>query len=94
MSKDEELELFDPSRPPLVSGGALTGPLAAPIRFVLSGPVHFNAMPTNWLTFNPCGVRINMETGEVVIPDCLSLTDAARAFWDAVDGLRRGAGFR
>jgi hypothetical protein len=39
--------------------------------------------PTPWLILK-CGIKIDMETGEVVIPDGLALTDAARAFWDAV----------
>ena len=40
--------------------------------------------PSPWLTFMPCGLKIDMETGEVVIPEGLALTDAARAFWAAV----------
>lgn len=31
-----------------------------------------------------CGISINLETGEVTIPEGLDLTEASRAFWDAV----------
>lgn len=60
-------------------------------------PLQFQAVPIDGgnlslqlirrcptLTFMPCGLRIDLETGEVVIPEGLSLTDAAKAFWDAV----------
>ena len=59
-------------------------------------PLQFQAVPIDggnlslqlirspWLTFRPCGLRIDLETGEVVIPEGLALTDAAKAFWDAV----------
>ena len=40
--------------------------------------------PSSWLSLDPCGIRIDVQTGEVVIPDGLPLTDAARAFWAAV----------
>lgn len=40
--------------------------------------------PRPVLTLNPCGIEINLETGEVAIPEGLDLTDAARAFWEAV----------
>jgi hypothetical protein len=40
--------------------------------------------PPHTLTLKPCGIQIDLETGEVVIPDGLQLTDAARAFWAAV----------
>ena len=43
-----------------------------------------SAVQPQWLTLSGCGVRINLKTGEVVIPEGLALTDAARAFWDAV----------
>lgn len=36
------------------------------------------------ITFTRSGISMNMETGEVTIPDALPLTDAARAFWDEV----------
>jgi hypothetical protein len=36
------------------------------------------------LSLGPCGIKIDCETGEVVIPEGLELTDAARAFWAAV----------
>jgi hypothetical protein len=48
----------------------------------------------NWLTLMPSGIRIDMETGEVVIPEGLSLTDASRAFWEAVQRIAgRQVGF-
>jgi hypothetical protein len=47
------------------------------------------ATPNNWLTFNPSGIKIEMATGEVVIPDGLTLTDAARAFWDAIAAFKQ-----
>lgn len=46
----------------------------------------------HYLKLLPCGIQIDLETGEVVIPDGLALTDAARGFWDAVQhvsGYRR-----
>lgn len=45
--------------------------------------------PNNWLTFHPSGLKVELETGEVVIPEGLTLTDAARAFWDAVSAYRQ-----
>lgn len=54
--------------------------------FIVRGPV-FNAHPTlavtDWLTFS-CGLRINVATGEVVIPDGLTLPEASRAFWEGL----------
>jgi hypothetical protein len=44
-----------------------------------------------YLTLSPCGIRIDMRSGEVEIPDGLSLTDASRAFWEAVG--HKGGGF-
>jgi hypothetical protein len=38
--------------------------------------------PTNWLSFPACGLRINMDTGQVVIPDGLTLDEASRQFWE------------
>jgi hypothetical protein len=38
--------------------------------------------PTQWLTFASCGLRINLATGEVVIPDGLALHEASRQFWE------------
>jgi hypothetical protein len=37
-----------------------------------------------WVTFMPCGLRINMRTGEVVIPEDLTLDDASREFWQGL----------
>lgn len=51
----------------------------------------FNPQPQEWLTFMPCGLRINLKTGEVVIPDGLSLDEASLAFWQ---GLRQYYGVR
>jgi hypothetical protein len=53
--------------------------------------VTFSQPKMNWLTLMPSGIRIDMETGEVVIPDGLSLSDAARAFWEAVGHIARPA---
>jgi hypothetical protein len=47
--------------------------------------------PSPWLQLMPSGIKIDCETGEVVIPEGLALTDAARAFWDAV---QRISGYR
>jgi hypothetical protein len=47
------------------------------------------ANTSNWLTFQPSGIKIELATGEVVIPEGLTLTDAARAFWDAVACFRQ-----
>jgi len=46
-----------------------------------------NPEAMNWLTFNPSGLRINMRTGEVVIPEGLTLDEASRAFWDGLGKL-------
>jgi hypothetical protein len=47
------------------------------------------------LSFMPCGIQIDLETGEVVIPEGLPLTDAAKAFWAAVQHMSgyRAPGF-
>jgi AraC-like DNA-binding protein len=37
-----------------------------------------------WLTFNPSGLRINMRTGEVIIPEGLTLDAASRTFWEGL----------
>jgi hypothetical protein len=50
--------------------------------------VTFSQPKMNWLTLMPSGIKIDMETGEVVIPEGLSLTDASRAFWEAVSQWR------
>ena len=44
-----------------------------------------------YLTLRLCGIRIDMRSGEVEIPEGLSLTDASRAFWEAVG--HKGGGF-
>jgi hypothetical protein len=43
-----------------------------------------NPTAMDWITFNPCGLQINMKTGEVVIPEGLSLDEASLAFWEGV----------
>jgi len=46
----------------------------------------------NKLNLGKCGIVIDLETGEVTIPEGLALTDAAREFWNAVEhisGYRR-----
>lgn len=45
----------------------------------VAGPTH--------LTIS-CGISIDLETGEVTIPEGLDLTEASRAFWDAVQQTR------
>ena len=40
--------------------------------------------PNHWLMLGPSGIKINMQTGEVTIPDGLNLTDAAKEFWKMV----------
>ena len=37
-----------------------------------------------WLTFSPCGLKINLNTGEVIIPQGLTLDEASRAFWEGL----------
>ena len=39
-----------------------------------------------------CGIKIDLETGEVTIPEGMSLTEASLAFWEAV-GNRYRPGF-
>lgn len=46
----------------------------------------FNAAPIEWLTLMPSGLRISLLTGEVVIPEGLTLDDASRAFWEGLRG--------
>jgi hypothetical protein len=46
------------------------------------------ASPIKWLCFE-CGIRINVQTGEVEIPDGLALDDASRAFWEGIGRLVR-----
>jgi hypothetical protein len=36
-----------------------------------------------FITFS-CGISINTQTGEVTIPDGISLSDASKAFWTAL----------
>jgi hypothetical protein len=36
------------------------------------------------LTLAPSGISINLETGEVTLPPGLTIRDAAREFWEAV----------
>jgi hypothetical protein len=36
------------------------------------------------ITFGPSGISINVETGEVTIPEGLSVSDAARSFWQTL----------
>lgn len=43
---------------------------------------QFDQQPIN-ITFAP-GITIDGKTGNVTIPEGLSLDDASRAFWDAV----------
>jgi hypothetical protein len=47
--------------------------------------------PSQIMTFL-CGIKINLETGEVTIPEGMSLSEASRAFWEAV-GDRYRPGF-
>jgi hypothetical protein len=46
--------------------------------------LKFNDLEHSWLTFNPCGVRVNLKTGEVVIPEGITLDEASRAFWEGL----------
>jgi len=43
-----------------------------------------------FLTLKQCGIAISMKTGRVTIPEGLSLDDASREFWDAVQSLFPG----
>jgi hypothetical protein len=55
-------------------------------------PVSYGTLriaPMPYLTFGSCGIQINLETGEVTIPEGLSLTEASREFWEAVSSLRK-----
>lgn len=52
----------------------------------ISSKMVFNVAPPEWLTFMPSGLRINLHTGEVVIPDDLTLSEASRIFWEALRG--------
>lgn len=54
------------------------------VSMIYNGATFCSMLPTNRLTLGQCGISINTQTGEVTIPDGLSLTDASLAFWDAV----------
>lgn len=41
----------------------------------------------SWLTFGS-GISINTQTGEVKIPEGLDISEAARQFWFALEGVR------
>ena len=58
-----------------------SGTAVAPEQSIMT----FNSQP-EWLTFYPCGLRISFKTGEVIIPEGLSLDEASLAFWH---GLRQ-----
>jgi hypothetical protein len=56
-----------------------------PDDLVTIGKFHITAAPVvDWLTFAASGLRINMRTGEVVIPEGLSLDEASRAYWEGL----------
>ena len=56
---------------------------------IIHGVMTFANQPEmNWLTFMPCGLKINLKTGEVEIPEGLSLDDASRAFWEGLNRYR------
>lgn len=66
---------------------AVTGAIDAALQKAppWTGPVTLGQIkPSPWLTLSPCGIKIDCETGEVIIPENLALTEAACAFWDAV----------
>jgi len=50
--------------------------------------IGFQQPSPRWLSF-PCGLRINMDTGEVDIPPGLTLDEASRAFWEGLGRLFR-----
>lgn len=64
---------------------------SADIVMPLDGVTIQTLKPSPVMTFMPSGIRIDIETGEVTIPDGLSLTEAAKAFWAAVQHV---AGYR
>jgi hypothetical protein len=49
--------------------------------------------PSYNFSLGPCGIVINMQTGEVTIPEGLSLTEASRAFWETVQKMSGRPGF-
>jgi len=50
--------------------------------------VGFTQPSHRYLSF-PCGLRINMDTGAVEIPDGLTIDEASRAFWEGLGRLFR-----
>jgi len=48
----------------------------------------FTQPSPRYLSF-PCGLRINMDTGAVEIPDGLTIDEASRAFWEGLGRLFR-----
>lgn len=48
-------------------------------------PSPFMILPIfNSITLTKCGITINTDTGEVSIPETLSLSEASREFWVAL----------
>lgn len=41
------------------------------------------------MTLCPCGIKINMKTGEVVVPPGLSMNQASREFWETMEKLHQ-----
>jgi hypothetical protein len=37
-----------------------------------------------WVTFLPCGVAVNLDTGEVKIPEGLTMSEASLAIWNGM----------
>ena len=58
----------------------------------LTGVTFQQIKPSPMLSLGPCGITIDLETGEVTLPAGMTLTEGAQAFWDAVQhvsGYRR-----
>jgi hypothetical protein len=58
----------------------------------VTGVTFQQIKPLSMLSLGPCGITIDLETGEVTLPAGMTLTEGAQAFWDAVQhvsGYRR-----
>ena len=62
--------------------GAFSGPIFEPVdnNRVWLGAIE--KMTT--ITFGSSGIALNVQTGEVAIPDGLALSNAARMFWQVL----------
>jgi hypothetical protein len=95
MMTDEEIKPYLGYQPGDLSKGSIhvAGGIGDNLNYVqpLTGLTLQVVKPTPCYLTLSCGIRIDYETGEVIIPEGLALSDAAQAFWAAV---QRASGYR